>query len=447
MNPPSADAPPARPQLPSLIGLAAISFLVMFAYAAARPVRDEIAANITSADRADLWKWTFVANLLLAPVYAWFASRSTRSRLLAGVFAFFSLSALGFAFLAGALRVGDVGYAGLEGAPRLAMESVFYVWLSVFVMLVVSATWSLASDLVRTDGAKRLFGPIAAATSLGGIAGAFVTAQLSEAEVGPGPVFVLVSVSLLLACVPLFQLERWIAGTPGGGSGSARIGGTAWSGLVAVARSRYLLAIAGFILLMTLSSTVVYFTQAELLGGIEDRNVRRAFNAKVDLGVNVASLAVQLGVVGWLMRRTGLGLTLAALPAIAALGLVGLWLLSGRVEGGEITVAEVLLPLGLLLGAQRVGRYAFARPAREALYTLVTRDERYKSKSFLDTAVYRGGDVVWGEAYASLQGGLGLGVAAIAIWAVPVMGLWLLGALWLGTLAERRRARLAAAAG
>ena len=445
---PPPTMPPTRPPAradhslrPIVAGLAAISFLVMFAYAAARPVRDEIAANLTADATADLWKWTFAVNLGLAPLYAWFAARSTRARLLAGVFGFFAASSLLFAHLAGALPLGGFGYAGLEGSARLVLESVFYVWLSVFVMFVVSATWSLASELVHTDGAKRWFGPLAATTSLGGIAGSFLTGRLSDARIGPGVGFLVVAGSLLLAALVLYRLEAGLARGRGRALGSERIGGTAWSGLVALVRSPYLLAIAAFILCMTFSSTVVYFTQRELVGTIEDRFLRRAFHADVDLGVNLASFVAQLGLVGWLMRRAGLGVALAALPAIAALGTLGLWALARQVEQGGPPVTELLLPLGLVGGAQRVGRYAFARPAREALFTLVTRDERYKSKSFIDTAVYRGGDVVWSEAYASLQVGAGLGVATIALASLPLLGAWLLGALLLGAVAERRRRR------
>lgn len=426
------------PQLALLLGL--ISFLVMFAYASARPVRDEIAANIDSDTRAALWKWTFAVNVLLAPVYAWIASRATRARLLGGMLLGSGACALGFAWLAGALSFDGWGYAGLDGRSRVWMESTFYVWLSVFVMFVVSATWSLASDLYRTETARSVFGPVAAATSLGGVVGAWSTVGLSDAGVGAGPILLIVAVALAAACLPLWAVERRRITSEVDVDAPTAIGGTVFSGFAAVVRSRYLLAIAGFILLMTLANTVFYFAQSELARSLfDDRTARRAFLGRIDLWVNAFSLVGQLGVIGFVMRRAGLSMALAGLPVLAAGGFAALGWLEPRLESGALTGTSAALALGVLLGAQRVGRYAFARPAREALFTLVTRDERFKSKSFIDTAVYRGGDVLWSEAYSVLEAG-GMAVAGIALTGLPLVGVWLAGAVWLGRTAERRAA-------
>ena len=55
---------------------------------------------------------------------------------------------------------------------------------------------------------------------------------------------------------------------------------------------------------------------------------------------------------------------------------------------------------------RRAGDYAITRPAREMLYVVLGREEKYKAKSFVDTVVYRGGDAVSAWAYAGLRDGL-----------------------------------------
>jgi len=43
------------------------------------------------------------------------------------------------------------------------------------------------------------------------------------------------------------------------------LGGSAWAGLVAVTRSRYLLGISGFVLVMTVMATFIYFTRLAMV--------------------------------------------------------------------------------------------------------------------------------------------------------------------------------------
>jgi AAA family ATP:ADP antiporter len=194
--------------------------------------------------------------------------------------------------------------------------------------------------------------------------------------------------------------------------------------------SPYLRNIAAYIFLMTFASTVLYFQQAELVGeAITDRGARTVFFARIDLAVNILTIGAQMFLAAHVIRWLGIGLSLAFLPALAFLGFLGL---------GTYPLLAVLVVLQVLY---RSGRYAIARPAREVLYTVVGREERYKSKAFIDAAVYRGGDLVNGWIYAGLAW-VGLGVGAIALVAVPVMGVWLVTGLFLGR-AQEEQARLA----
>jgi len=195
-----------------------------------------------------------------------------------------------------------------------------------------------------------------------------------------------------------------------------------------VLRSPYLRMIAAYIFLMTFASTVLYYQQADLLGQAfgDDRGASREFLAWIDLCTNILTIFVQGFLAAHLIKWLGIGLSLAFLPALAFLGFLSL---------GTYPLLAVLVVLQVLY---RSGRYAVTRPAREVLYTVVGREERYKSKAFIDAAVYRGGDLANGWIYTGLQA-LGLGIGAIALVAVPVVGVWMAIGLFLGRAQEEKR--------
>jgi len=239
---------------------------------------------------------------------------------------------------------------------------------------------------------------------------------------------------LLIACVPL-EAASWCAGILhrrfGGGEDRARaenqpVGGSAWSGIGVIARSPYLLAIAGFILLMTFSSSILYFQQANVVGNaLTDRAARTAVFARIDLWSNLLTVLIQVYVAERVIRHFGVGVTLAILPVVTC---VGFLVLGTSPTLGVIVVVQVLY---------RSFRYGFAKPSREILFTVVSREEKYKSKAFLDAAVYRGGDLTSGWIYAGLAA-VGLTVGAIALAAAPVAAVWAGVALLLGKRQEER---------
>ena len=396
----------------------AYGFAIFLGYYILRPVRDEISA----ADRGNLqvlWTAVFLVMLIAVPLYSMLVARYSRARFIPIANRFFGFNLLLFF---GALYL-------LPESARLWIDRVFYVWTSVFALFVVTVFWGFIADLFRNEQARRLFGFIALGSSLGGIVGSLVTAVLAEAV----PVFAL----LLIAIAPL-EVAAWLAGalhrhsareiTTLNREGPQRIGGTAWSGITTVFRSPYLRLIAGFLALMTFASTILYFQQAFLLGNaFADRALRTSILARMDLAVNVLTIGTQGFIAAHVIRRFGLGITLAIVPAIALLsfGTLGVYPLLA-----VLIVAQVLY---------RSFRYALAKPAREVLFTVVGREERYKSKAFIDAAVYRGGDLVSGWIYAGLAAA-GLTVGGIALVSAPVAALWVAMALTLGRREEAMRA-------
>lgn len=423
-------------ELSALLWATAYGFLILLSYYILRAVRDDI----SSADRGNLqilWTAVFLVMLMAVPLYSWVSSRFRRGIFVPLANRFFIACLLGF-FLA------------LEMLPpdaRPWIDRVFYVWTSVFALFVVTVFWGFVNDCFSNAQGRRLFSFIAVGSSLGGIAGSALTASLAELV----PTFAL----LLLACVPLEAaawtvkpMDRWLSGTrvgqadstsggppDGGDEAIGRAGrplaGNAFSGIRLLFQSPYLMGIAAFIALMTFCSTILYFEQAHLVGeAISDRGERTAFYARIDLAVNILTIVFQVYLTARIIRIIGVGLALALIPALTFIGLAAL---------GTLPLLAVLVAIQV---AYRAGRYGITRPAREILFTVVGREQKYKSKAFIDAAVYRGGDLASGWIFAGLQA-LGLSLGAIALTAAPVAGIWAV----LGYRLGRRQDFLAAEGG
>lgn len=393
----------------------AYGFAIMFSYYILRAVRDEI----SSADRGNLqvlWTAVFLVMLVAVPLYSWLNSRMSRSRFVPWANRFFILCLLGF-------------WASLVFLPETArpwIDRLFYVWDSVFALFVVSVFWGFISDCFDNNQSRRLFPFIAVGSSLGGIAGSALTAALASHV----PTFSL----LLIACVPL-EAASWyaLALHRRFGTGNIRVegeslrpvAGNAWTGFKAVAQSRYLTGIALFILLMTFCSTVLYFQQATLVAeAFSDRGERTAFFARIDLMVNLITIVFQVYLTARFIKWLGVGIVLLSLPAILAVGFLGLGMYPTL---AVLVVAQV---------AYRAGRYGLTKPAREVLWTVLRREDKYKAKPFLDAAVYRGGDLVSGWLYTGMAA-LGLSIGAIALVAAPVAAVWAFLGLRLGQRQEQ----------
>ncbi|UCC24881.1 MAG: hypothetical protein JSU98_14280 [Gemmatimonadales bacterium] len=419
--------PVERDEVRPVLTATAYGFCILLSYYILRPVRDEI----SSADRGNLqylWTAVFFVMLLAVPLYSAAVSRFSRGVFIPLANRFFAANILAFF---GVLMAFDSPEA------RTWIDRVFYVWVSVFALFVVTVFWGFIADLYRNRQGKRVFGFIAMGSSVGGLTGSYLVTQIGDAV----PVFYL----LLISVVPL-EIAAWLAwwlhrysgreGTSLRPEGPERVPGTALSGIGVVFRSPYLRGIAVFLAIMTFANTVLYFQQAELIGvAIPDRGERTAFYAQIDFWTNLLTLLGQAFLAAHVIRWFGVGRTLAVLPILCVLGFLALGLGWSRLDLSQLLVVFVVLQV-----LARSSRYAITRPAREVLFTVVGREERYKSKAFIDAAVYRGGDLVSGWIYTGLAA-LGLAVGGISLVSLPVLGIWAVVGLSLG----RRQEELAAA--
>ena len=376
-------------ELPALAWAFAYFFLLLSSYYVLRPVRDALAVELGAQALKQLFTATLVAMLALVPVFGWLASRLPRARLLPAVYAFFVVNLLAFT---------------LELDPR-----VFFVWLSVFNLFVVSVFWSFMSDIFDARQAARLYGTIAAGGSCGAIAGPLIAALVPQSSV------LLILSALLLAAtiVCIRALARWARAHPRAAEPppEAPLGGSILAGARAAFTSPFLLAICGYLLCYTALSTALYFQQVEIVrDAVPDPQARTRLFASVDFVVNGLTLAIQVLAFSRLAGLLGPAGMLAAVPLLSVAGFA--WL-------GATPTLTALIAFGVI---RRVGEFAISKPARETLFTVVPREERYKAKNFIDTVVYRGGDALAGWLFA--------GVSAFAAAAVAVA--WTALALFLG---------------
>ena len=415
-----------RPEESAIVLLsAAYFFCILSAYYVMRPIREEMGVAGGVENIPWLFTATLAAMLVVHPIFASIVSRWPRKRFVSITYRFFILNLLVYYFVLNGVAEGS--------AAAVWVGRTFFVWISVFNLFVVSVFWSFMTDIYRERQSRRLFGLIGVGGTLGGIVGSSITAFL-VGELSPAVLlwFSIVLLECAVACVR--GLDRRVGRRRSDVDEPAQasdpdpvIGGSALDGIRRVAASPYLLGICAFMLLFTVGSTFLYNIQAEIMSRTFSAPAERtSVFARIDLAVNVLTLFTQLFLTGRLMRWLGVGVTLALLPLLSVAGFLAL---------GAAPVFAVFVVFQVL---RRAGNFAVAVPAREVLYTVLPRRDKYKAKNFNDTFVYRAGDQVGAWSFAGL-GALGLGTAALAWLMLPVAGVWLVVALWLG----RRQRELA----
>jgi AAA family ATP:ADP antiporter len=392
-------------------------FLLLAAYFVIRPIRDEMGVAGGVRNLPWLFLGTLLGMLLVHPLFTALVSRLPRRLFIPLSYTFFALNLIAFWLFFLSFSEGAGIWAG----------RVFFVWTSVFNLFVVSIFWSLMADLFRPEQAKRLFGFVAVGGTVGAVVGSSVTAFLAD-RVGPTNLL-LVSVGILgLAILAARKLMSTVSRSrvdddplrPPTAQIEQPVGGGVLDGIRTVFASNYLLGIVGYMLLYTITATILYFQQAEIVEvSFADRATRTVFFARIDLAVNILTALTQVFLTGRIVRRIGVALSLATLPLVCVLGFAALG------------VAPTLIAIAVFQVLRRSSNYAIARPCREMLYTVIPRGAKYKAKNFIDTFVYRFGDQVGAWSYAGL-GALGLGAAAISLVATPLAATWMVIGLWLG---------------
>ena len=396
-------------------------FCLLAGYYVLRPLRDEMGIAGGVRNLPWLFTATFIVMLAVVPVFGAVVARLPRRRFIPLVYHFF-VANIAIFWLLLALDIGTIHVA-----------RVFFVWISVFNLFAVSVFWSFMADLFASEQGKRLFGFIAAGGSAGALLGPAVTVGLA---VPLGPVNLLIVAALLLeaavlcarrleAAAPQLRSETR-APVTAAQPDAAGLGGSWLAGIVMVLRSPYLAGIALWVAMLSLAGTFLYFQQANIVAAAsDDPAVRTRIFATIDLAIGILTLLVQCLATGRLITRFGAGPAAAFLPFVFGLGFIALWL------------TPMLWVVIAFQAAQRAANFAISNPAREVLFTVLDREEKYKAKNVIDIVVFRGGDAVSGWLFSALRG-TGLELGAISLATVPVTAAWLALALALGRVHERR---------
>jgi ATP:ADP antiporter, AAA family len=386
-------------------------FFLLSSYFILRPIRDEISVASGTSRLPWLFTGTLIATLALNPLFSSLVVKFPVRTFIPYAYRFFTANLVLFYLL---IRF-------YSTRAEVWIGPAFFIWTSVFNLFVVSVFWGFMADTFREEQGKRLFGFIGFGGTIGGVVGSAITATLAQ-TLGTAALL-LISAALLECAVQVVRRFPVLATGAGTGAATARerpIGGSVFAGINHIVRSPYLLGICAYLLLYTVGSTFLYFQQTDIIGRtIADRAGRTAFLARMDFTIQTLTIVTQVFLTGKILKRLGVAFTLGLVPALSVAGFFAL---------GLAPTLSMFVVFNVL---RKAGEYSLGKPAREVLFTVVRREDKYKAKSFIDTFVYRGGDQVaaWSNA---LMNALGMGAAAIAFTAIPIMALWLGVAGWLG---------------
>ena len=386
--------------------LSMLYFLFLFgSYSIVKPVRDAMGTVYGMENIQELFTGTFIASFLFAPLYSGLAARIRLATFLPWVYGFVAVTILVFYGL----------FTTVEQQQDRWIAAAFYIWVSTFNILIISVFWTFMADIFSRTQAKRLFGFVAAGGTVGGIVGPLLATSLVK-QVGNNNLMLISAAGFAFTAVLVRMLASEKRRMAAAGVESQhttldrRLAGNPFDGFKLLFKSRYLLLLALFLLLMTWISTIVYIQLGDLITkSFASREARTQAYATIDLLVNGIAVFIQLFGTGRIIKRFGVTTGLLVNPVIMVLAFLA------------VVFSPVLLVLGGIQVIRRVAEYAVAKPTREMLFTVVDQESRYKAKNVIDTVVYRFGDVssAWVSSFI-----LPFGVGGLAIFGVVVAAVW-----------------------
>ena len=385
-------------------------FTILASYYILRPVRDAMSSDWSDAQLSTIWTFTFLISFFVVSLYGYACSKIKFKLLVPSIYGIFALT---FYFL----------FLLTNFFPSLNLiNQIFYVWVSVFSLLNISVFWSFMADTYNKEQAKRLFGFIAAGSSLGAFCGPLITILFAKTVGSNGLILISATMLFIPVLIAIF-LQRYketeLQNTTPSEFNEQPMGAKIFSGFKELGLNPILLGIGIFIVLYSGMNTIFYYALKNFLTDI-DQATRTQIWAGIDLAVNVLSVLTAMFGTGRLASRFGLSVTLPLVPMIITILLF------------IFALSPMLWTFVGLQIVRRAGEYAITKPAREMLFTTVDRESRFKAKSVIDVVIYRGADVSWGWVYTSLTQLLGFGLAGIAVIGVLIATIWSFLAVYLG---------------
>ena len=391
-------------ELPTVLAAAVLFFAVFAGYFAVRPVRETVGTILGRARVQDLLIVTWVVSIGVVMLYATLVARVRRAVLLSAIYGFI------------ALLLATIGLALRANPGNVVVGAAFYVLISVVNLFFVSVFWSFMLEILNKEQSKRLFGVIAVGGTAGALVGPLLT-DLSVSTIGNPGVLFMGAAFFVIAIYCQRKLLRQASqnAVPGTGDvandqpvGSAN----PFAGMLLVLKSPYLLGIALFMLLLSSVTTFLYMDQLDVVKKtFSDPEQRTQVFSRIDYAVQALTIGFQFFVTGRVAQRFGVVALLTIVPLLMVAGFLGL-----AISGTFAVLVGAMV-------ARRVGEYAFIRPGREMLYSVVDTETKYKAKSFNDVPVYRGGDALSAQVQGLLKDG-GVAASSIALLGACIAALW-----------------------
>ncbi|WP_343218437.1 NTP/NDP exchange transporter [Luteibacter aegosomaticola] len=374
-------------------------FFVMTSYYLLRPVRDQLVGAAGSSSLPGFYAIVLVVMLVLTPVFGWLVARFPRKRVVGVSYLFFIAGLLAFV----------PAFAAQDRIGAVALGRVFYVWASVFNLFVVSLFWSYMADIYRSAQARLVFPFIAFGGMGGALLGPLITRLLVQ-RLGVPAMLVISATGLLLALGALLALSS--RPSEAGAAPDEPVGGSILEGAKSAFAQPFLRYMAVLMLLSDGIGTLAYALVADYAKvHFIDNAARTAFYADLDLWVNGIGAVLQLTLTPLILRGAGVVWAMV-LPSLANFILLALLAWLGPVDIGLAGHAVPLIAL-VMIGTRGM-TYGMTKPASDSLYTRMPREARYKGKNFIETAVWRFGDLVVTTSLTAARSA-GVGIAAIGL--------------------------------
>ncbi len=409
---------------PPLIWAFVYFFCLLSGYYVLRPVREAMAASsdveavfppamiaffvdrgvaLNEFTLQVIFTLVFVIMLVLQPVYGWLVSRFPRRVFLPVIYGFFIATLLVFYV---------VFHSGIAGRGLA-----FILWITVFNLFAVAVFWSFMADIFSNAEARKYYGYIGAAGTIGAFLGPVLTKVLVE-RVGIANMMLVSAVLFSICVVCILKLRVWAVAREQERqqtSGEIPMGGDVLAGLKLIVREPLLRWLAVMVVMGVGVGTLLYNEQNAIARTMFTTSEQRAsYFATLDLAVNSLTLVVQLLLTRTLLSRYGIA------PALLIPG-------CAIILGFSILAASPLpLMVAIVQVVTRASEFSLAKPARETIYTRVGREWRYKAGAAIDTVIYRGGDLtfVWVHKLLSAFGSNVVFGAGLLVASCMTFGAW-----------------------
>jgi len=384
---------------------------VLSAYYIVRPVREALGSMEGATRLKYFFLAVFLTMLIAVPLYAFLVSRFDRRQLVPIVYRFLAVNLLAFSL-------------AMQSSPEFVVAyvaPVFFVWVSVYVMFLTSLFWSVQADVFSRERGKTLFGKISGCGTAAAIVSSLIMGETAQ-FIGPANMLLVSAVLMECGLYCFRRLDLSQATTkPKVPTHRSK---NPFRGFIQVIRAPYLRTILFYTFATTLCSTCLYTRQADMFKAVwPDGADRTAIFARMDFWTLVTTGFFQFLIATALIKRS-LGLTLCMLPIVYAIGFGGLSF------GSSLWI---LMPAIVL---SRACTYGLSVPAIGVLYTVVSRDDKYKAKSIIDTLVIRGGDAFTTWSVSGLRAA-GMAIPTLTGLMVPIA----FGCMGLGLLLGRRNSQ------